>query len=37
MTTAIPKSGTNQEDGPEGRAEDAVRPLAGGGKPSSIP
>ena len=26
MTATIPKAGTSQEEGPEGRAEDAIRP-----------
>ena len=29
MTAIIPKVGTSQEGGPEGRAEDALRPQLG--------
>ena len=29
MTTTVHKAGTSQEEGPEGRAEDAVKPCLG--------
>ena len=29
MTATVPKAGTSQEEGPEGRAKDAVRPWLG--------
>ena len=29
MTATIPKAGTSQEEGPEGRAKDTLRPQLG--------